>query len=165
MIKVDAFEIFERFNEMPKEQLELAQLIFRCGMRGDEIKSDNIAVEIAARAILNDSFKSRENYYARQKKNAEYGVQGKEYGIQGKEYGVQGKEYGVLGKEYGKLGGRPTNEFKKVLNEIISDKDLVVSIQNDTITKEEIDIMMERYDRKTLTNVLQWIKEKYNFKR
>lgn len=100
MIKVSALEIFERFNDSPKEQLELAQLIFRCGIRGDEIKSDNLAVDIAAKAILKDSFLSRENYKQRCERTAKYGVLGKEYG-------AQGKEYGILGKEYGKLGGRP----------------------------------------------------------
>lgn len=86
MIKISALEIFERFNDSPKEQLELAQLIFRCGIRGDEIKSDNLAVDIAAKAILKDSFLSRENYKQRCERTA---------------------KYGVLGKEYGKLGGRP----------------------------------------------------------
>lgn len=74
MIKASALEIFERFNDSPKEQLELAQLIFRCGIRGDEIKSDNLAVDIAAKAILKDSFLSRENYKQRCEKNAKYGI-------------------------------------------------------------------------------------------
>ena len=100
MIKASALEIFERFNDSPKEQLELAQLLFRCGIRGDEIKSDNLAVDIAAKAILKDSFLSRENYKQRCERTAKYGVLGKEYGAQGKEYGIQGKDYG-------KLGGRP----------------------------------------------------------
>lgn len=86
MIKISALEIFERFNDSPKEQLELAQLIFRCGIRGDEIKSDNLAVDIAAKAILKDSFLSRENYKQRCERTAKYGIQG---------------------KEFGKLGGRP----------------------------------------------------------
>lgn len=86
MIKISALEIFERFNDSPKEQLELAQLIFRCGIRGDEIKSDNLAVDIAAKAILKDSFLSRENYKQRCERTAKYGIQG---------------------KDYGKLGGRP----------------------------------------------------------
>lgn len=110
MIKISALEIFERFNDSPKEQLELAQLIFRCGIRGDEIKSDNLAVDIAAKAILKDSFLSRENYKQRCERTA---------------------KYGILGKEYGKMGGRPRkgetkeeyNERKRLENEsLVSEK-------------------------------------------
>ena len=140
MIKVSALEIFERFNDSPKEQLELAQLIFRCGIRGDEIKSDNLAVDIAAKAILKDSYLSRENYKKRCEKNAKYGI--------------LGKEYGILGKKYGKLGGRPRKgetkeqykERKRLENEaLISENKDIYSLadeyakeRKEKATKEEL---------------------------
>lgn len=112
LVKASALEIFERFNDSPKEQLELAQLIFRCGIRGDEIKSDNLAVDIAAKAILKDSYLSRDNYKKRCEKNAKYGI--------------LGKKYGILGKEYGKLGGRPRKrqkDFNEIYEYIVSDEE------------------------------------------
>ena len=144
MIKASALEIFERFNDSPKEQLELAQLIFRCGIRGDEIKSDNLAVDIAAKAILKDSYLSRDNYKQRCKKNAKYGILGKEYGILGKEYGAQGKEYGILGKKYGKLGGRPRKgetkeqykERKRLENEALISENKDIYALADEYAKE-----------------------------
>ena len=144
MIKISALEIFERFNDSPKEQLELAQLIFRCGIRGDEIKSDNLAVDIAARAILKDSFLSRENYKQRCERTAKYGVLGKEYGILGKEYGILGKEYGILGKKYGKLGGRPRKgetkeqykERKRLENEALISENKDIYALADEYAKE-----------------------------
>ena len=156
MIKASALEIFERFNDSPKEQLELAQLIFRCGIRGDEIKSDNLAVDIAAKAILKDSYLSRDNYKKRCEKNAKYGILGKEYSAQGKEYGILGKEYGILGKEYGKLGGRPRKgetkeqykERKRLENEalISENKDIYALAdeyakeRKEKATKEELEV-------------------------
>lgn len=144
MIKVSALEIFERFNDSPKEQLELAQLIFRCGIRGDEIKSDNLAVDIAAKAILKDSYLSRDNYKKRCEKNAKYGILGKEYGAQGKEYGILGKEYGILGKKYGKLGGRPRKgetkeqykERKRLENEALISENKDIYALADEYAKE-----------------------------
>ena len=144
MIKASALEIFERFNDSPKEQLELAQLFFRCGIRGDEIKSDNLAVDIAAKAILKDSYLSRDNYKQRCKKNAKYGILGKEYGILGKEYGAQGKEYGILGKKYGKLGGRPRKgetkeqykERKRLENEALISENKDIYALADEYAKE-----------------------------
>lgn len=112
LVKASALEIFERFNDSPKEQLELAQLIFRCGIRGDEIKSDNLAVDIAAKAILKGSYLSRDNYKKRCEKNAKYGI--------------LGKEYGILGKKYGKLGGRPRKrqkDFNEIYEYIVSDEE------------------------------------------
>lgn len=142
MIKASALEIFERFNDSPKEQLELAQLIFRCGIRGDEIKSDNLAVDIAAKAILKDSYLSRDNYKKRCEKNAKYGI--------------LGKEYGILGKEYGKLGGRPRKgetkeqykERKRLENEalISENKDIYALAdeyakeRKEKATKEELEV-------------------------
>lgn len=142
MIKASALEIFERFNDSPKEQLELAQLIFRCGIRGDEIKSDNLAVDIAAKAILKDSYLSRENYKKRCEKNAKYGI--------------LGKEYGILGKKYGKLGGRPRKgetkeqykERKRLENEalILENKDIYALAdeyakeRKEKATKEELEV-------------------------
>ena len=130
MIKVSALEIFERFNDSPKEQLELAQLIFRCGIRGDEIKSDNLAVDIAAKAILKDSYLSRDNYKQRCKKNAKYGI--------------LGKEYGILGKKYGKLGGRPRKgetkeqykERKRLENEALISENKDIYALADEYAKE-----------------------------
>lgn len=84
MIKASALEIFEMFNDSPKEQLELAQLILRCGIRGDEIETNSPMVKMAAKIILRDSYLSRENYKKRCEKNAKYGILGKEYGILGK---------------------------------------------------------------------------------
>lgn len=130
MIKASALEIFERFNDSPKEQLELAQLIFRCGIRGDEIKSDNLAVDIAAKAILKDSYLSRDNYKQRCKKNAKYGI--------------LGKEYGILGKKYGKLGGRPRKgetkeqykERKRLENEALISENKDIYALADEYAKE-----------------------------
>ena len=141
MIKVSALEIFERFNDSPKEQLELAQLIFRCGIRGDEIKSDNLAVDIAAKAILKDSFLSRENYKQRCERTAKYGIQGKEYGIEGKEHGIEGKDYGPLGGEYGPLGGRPRKRpdvFTKIYNFIMSDENYLKSALSEDKTQNRM---------------------------
>ena len=134
MIKVSALEIFERFNDSPKEQLELAQLIFRCGIRGDEIKSDNLAVDIAAKAILKDSFLSRENYKQRCERTAKYGILGKEYGIQGKEYGIQGAEFGIQ-------GGRPRKRpdvFAKIYNFIMSDENYLKSALSEDKTQNRM---------------------------
>ena len=189
MIKVSALEIFERFNDSPKEQLELAQLIFRCGIRGDEIKSDNLAVDIAAKAILKDSFLSRENYKQRCERTAKYGILGKEYGAQGKEYGIQGKEYGIQGKEFGKLGGRPRkgetkeeynerkrleneslvseekgedSQWTKMFNEIKQDKEIIRQIKDATLSDEIINDFAKRYGAETALSVIRWILEKYN---
>ncbi len=142
------------FMDNEEEQDKYLVALIRSALAGEVLTDNEKWVRFIEKA-LSSIEETRDKYYEKSQKN----------GMKGKEYGIQGKEYGVLGKEYGKLGGRPTNEFKRVLHEITSDKDLVVSIQNDTITKEEIDDMMERYDRKTLTNVLQWIKEKCNYKR
>lgn len=168
MIKISALEIFERFNDSPKEQLELAQLIFRCGIRGDEIKSDNLAVDIAAKAILKDSFLSRENYKQRCERTA---------------------KYGVLGKEYGKLGGRPRkgetkeeynerkrleneslvseekgedSQWTKMLNEIKQDKELIRQIKDATLSGKIINDFSKRYGAETALSVFKWILEKYN---
>lgn len=157
LIKPMVMEYYNMLTTDEQRQEFFRELVVS-GLQGTEPTTEDAFLKLALKPCLDSIRESRDNYNRRQARNAEYGAQGKEYG-------VLGKEYGKLGKEYGKLGGRPTNEFKRVLYEITSDKDLVVSIQNDTITKEEIDDMMERYDRKTLTNVLQWIKEKYNYKR
>ena len=174
MIKISALEIFERFNGSPKEQLELAQLIFRCGIRGDEIKSDNLAVDIAARAILKDSFLSRENYYARQKKNAEYGILGKEYGVQGKEFGKLGgrPRKGETKEEYNerkrlenesliseKMG--EDSQWTKMFNEVKQDKELIRQIKNTTLPNEVISDFTEKYGAQTASNVLDWIRNRY----
>ena len=141
MIKASALEIFERFNDSPKEQLELAQLIFRCGIRGDEIKSDNLAVDIAAKAILKDSYLSRDNYKQRCKKNA---------------------KYGILGKEYGKLGGRPRKgetkeqykERKRLENEALISENKDIYALADEYAKER----KEKATKEEL-KVWDWIKE------
>lgn len=150
LIKPMVMEYYNMLTTDEQRQEFFRELVVS-GLQGTEPTTEDAFLKLALKPCLDSIRESRDNYNRRQARNAEYGA--------------QGKEYGVLGKEYGKLGGRPTNEFKRVLNEITSDKDLVASIQNGTITKEEIDDMMERYDRKTLTNVLQWIKEKYNYKR
>lgn len=113
-IKPKAFELIQEFDNEPEKQLRLYNLIFRCSFLGEELKEEDMAIKMTAKAILADIQECRNNYKEKCKKNAEYGiqgkeygVQGKEYGIQGKEYGIQGKEYGIQGKEYGKLGGRP----------------------------------------------------------
>ena len=182
MIKVSALEIFERFNDSPKEQLELAQLIFRCGIRGDEIKSDNLAVDIAAKAILKDSFLSRENYKQRCERTAKYGVLGKEYGAQGKEYGIQGKDYAKLGgrprkgetKEQYKERKRLENEslvseekgedsqWTKMFNEIKQDTEIIRQIKDATLSDEIINDFAKRYGVDTALSVIKWILEKYN---
>lgn len=168
MIKISALEIFERFNDSPKEQLELAQLIFRCGIRGDEIKSDNLAVDIAAKAILKDSFLSRENYKQRCERTA---------------------KYGILGKEYGKLGGRPRkgetkeeyderkrleneslisekmgeeSQWTMMFNEIKENKDLIAQIKNQTVPDKVIGNFVEKYGQDTAIDVIGWILKKYN---
>lgn len=141
MIKASALEIFERFNDSPKEQLELAQLIFRCGIRGDEIKSDNLAVDIAAKAILKDSYLSRDNYKQRCKKNA---------------------KYGILGKEYGKLGGRPRKgetkeqykERKRLENEALISENKDIYALADEYAKER----KEKATKEEL-KVWDWIKQ------
>lgn len=142
MIKASALEIFEMFNDSPKEQLELAQLILRCGIRGDEIETNSPMVKMAAKIILRDSYLSRENYKQRCKKNAKYGI--------------LGKEYGILGKEYGKLGGRPRKgetkeqykERKRLENEsIISENKDIYTLadeyakeRKEKATKEELKV-------------------------
>ena len=135
------------FMDNEEEQDKYLVALIRSALAGEVLTDNEKWVRFIEKA-LSSIEETRSKYHEKSQKN-----------------GMKGKEYGVLGKEYGVLGGRPTNEFKRVLNEITSDNDLVASIQNGTITKEEIDDMMERYDRKTLTNVLQWIKEKYNYKR
>lgn len=134
-----------------EQRFEFLKELITCGFTNTEPTTEDKMLKIALKPCLESIRESRENYNRRQAKNAEYGI--------------QGKDYGILGKEYGKLGGRPTNEFKRVLNEITSNKDLVIAIQDGTISKQEIDDMLQRYDRKTLTDVLQWIKDKYNVKR
>lgn len=113
-IKPKAFELIQEFDNEPEKQLRLYNLIFRCSFLGEELKEEDMAIKMTAKAILADIQECRNNYKEKCKKNAEYGIQGKEYGVQGKEYGVQGKEYGIEGKDYGvkggefgKLGGRP----------------------------------------------------------
>lgn len=135
------------FMDNEEEQDKYLVALIRSALAGEVLTDNEKWVRFIEKA-LSSIEETRGKYYEKSQKN-----------------GMKGKKYGVLGKEYGVLGGRPTNEFKRVLNEITSNNGLVASIQNGTITKEEIDDMMERYDRKTLTNVLQWIKEKYNYKR
>lgn len=99
-IKPKAFELIQEFDNEPEKQLQLYNLIFRCSFLGEELKEEDMAIKMAAKAILADIQECRNNYKEKCKKNAEYGIQGKEFGIQGKEYGIQGGEFG-------KLGGRP----------------------------------------------------------
>lgn len=113
-IKPKDFELIQEFDNDPEKRLRLYDLIFRCSFLGEELKEEDMAIKMTAKAILADIQECRNNYKEKCKKNAEYGIQGKEYGVQGKEYGVQGKEYGIQGKDYGvkggefgKLGGRP----------------------------------------------------------
>ena len=168
MIKISALEIFERFNDSPKEQLELAQLIFRCGIRGDEIKSDNLAVDIAARAILKDSFLSRENYKQRCERTAKYGIQGKEYGKLGgrPRKGETKEEYNerkrlenesLISEEKGK-----DSQWTKMFNEIKENKDLIAQIKSQTVPDEIFYDFVERYRQETVLSVFRWIMEKYN---
>ena len=168
MIKISALEIFERFNDSPKEQLELAQLIFRCGIRGDEIKSDNLAVDIAAKAILKDSFLSRENYKQRCERTAKYGIQGKEYGKLGgrPRKGETKEEYNerkrlenesLVSEEKGE-----DSQWTKMFNEIKENKDLIAQIKNQTVPDEIFYDFVERYGQETVLSVFRWIMEKYN---
>lgn len=147
MIKISALEIFERFNDSPKEQLELAQLIFRCGIRGDEIKSDNLAVDIAAKAILKDSFLSRENYKQRCERTAKYGIQGKEYGKLG---GRPRK--GETKEQYAERKKEENAEWEKqqeLCSMITSDKGLVSFIKS--IPQNELQTLIDEYVSKGYT--------------
>ena len=168
MIKISALEIFERFNDSPKEQLELAQLIFRCGIRGDEIKSDNLAVDIAAKAILKDSFLSRENYKQRCERTAKYGIQGKEYGKLGgrPRKGETKEEYNerkrlenesLVSEEKGE-----DSQWTKMFNEIKENKELIAQIKSQTVPDEIFYDFVERYGQETVLSVFRWIMEKYN---
>lgn len=141
MIKISALEIFERFNDSPKEQLELAQLIFRCGIRGDEIKSDNLAVDIAAKAILKDSFLSRENYKQRCERTAKYGIQGKDYGKLG---GRPRK--GETKEQYAERKKEENAEWEKqqeLCSMIISDKELVSFIKS--MPQNQLQTLIDEY--------------------
>ena len=92
-IKPKAFELIQEFDNEPEKQLRLYNLIFRCSFLGEELNEEDMAIKMAAKAILGGIEECRNNYKEKCKKNAEYGIQGKEYGVQG--------------KEFGKLGGRP----------------------------------------------------------
>lgn len=168
MIKISALEIFERFNDSPKEQLELAQLIFRCGIRGDEIKSDNLAVDIAAKAILKDSFLSRENYKQRCERTAKYGIQGKEYGKLGgrPRKGETKEEYNerkrlenesLISEKMGE-----DSQWTKMFNEIKENKDLIAQIKSQNVPDEIFYDFLERYGEKTALSVIRWILRNYN---
>lgn len=106
-IKPKAFELIQEFDNEPEKRLRLYDLIFRCSFLGEELNEEDMAIKMAAKAILADIQECKKNYKEKCKKNAKLGILGKKYGIQGKEYGILGKEYGILGKKYGKLGGRP----------------------------------------------------------
>lgn len=168
MIKISALEIFERFNDSPKEQLELAQLIFRCGIRGDEIKSDNLAVDIAAKAILKDSFLSRENYKQRCERTAKYGILGKEYGKMGgrPRKGETKEEYNERKRlENESLVSEKTGEdsqWTMMFNEIKENKDLIAQIKNQTVPDKVIGNFVEKYGQDTTIDVIGWILKKYN---
>ena len=92
-IKPKAFELIQEFDNEPEKQLRLYNLIFKCSFLGEELNEEDMAIKMAAKAILADIQECKKNYKEKCKKNAEFGILGKEYGIQG--------------KEFGKLGGRP----------------------------------------------------------
>lgn len=99
-INPKAFELIQEFNDDPEKRLRLYDLIFRCSFLGEELNEEDMAIKMAAKAILADIQECKKNYKEKCKKNAKFSILGKKYGI-------QGKEYGILGKKYGKLGGRP----------------------------------------------------------
>lgn len=144
-IKPKAFDLIQEFNDDPEKRLRLYDLIFRCSFLGEELNEEDMAIKMAAKAILADIQECKKNYKEKCKKNAKfgilgkkYGIQGKEYGIQGKEYGILGKEYGILGKKYGKLGGRPRKgetkeqykERKRLEYEALISENVAISSQN-----------------------------------
>ena len=92
-IKPKAFELIQEFNDDPEKQLRLYNLIFRCSFLGEELNEEDMAIKMAAKAILADIQECKKNYKEKCEKNAEFGI--------------LGKEFGILGKEFGKLGGRP----------------------------------------------------------
>ena len=91
-IKPKDFELIQEFDNDAEKQLRLYNLIFRGSFLGEELNEEDMAIKMAAKAILADIQECKKNYKEKCKKNAEFGILGKEYGIQG--------------KEFGKLGGR-----------------------------------------------------------
>ena len=137
-IKPKDFELIQEFDNGPEKRLRLYDLIFRCSFLGEELNEEDMAIKMAAKAILADIQECKKNYKEKCKKNAEFGILGKKYGIQGKEYGILGKKYGILGKKYGKLGGRPRKgetkeqykERKRLENETLISENAAISPQN-----------------------------------
>lgn len=137
-INPKAFELIQEFNDDSEKRLRLYDLIFRCSFLGEELNEEDMAIKMAAKAILADIQECKKNYKEKCKKNAKFGILGKKYGIQGKEYGILGKEYGILGKKYGKLGGRPRKgetkeqykERKRLEYEALISENVAISPQN-----------------------------------
>lgn len=127
-IKPKAFELIQEFNDDPEKRLRLYDLIFRCSFLGEELNEEDMAIKMAAKAILADIQECKKNYKEKCKKNAKKNAK----------FGILGKKYGILGKKYGKLGGRPRKgetkeqykERKRLEYEALISENVAISPQN-----------------------------------
>ena len=68
-IDYQEFQLIQEFNDDPEKRLRLYDLIFKCSFLGEELNEEDMGVKMAAKAILADIEKRRNNYI--EKKNLE----------------------------------------------------------------------------------------------
>lgn len=66
-----AFELIQEFNDNPEKRLRLYDLIFKCSFLGEELNEEDMAIKMAAKAILADIQECKKNYKEKCEKNAE----------------------------------------------------------------------------------------------